>query len=68
MRGMNEAIQEAVSIAGSQSALARSVGVSQPTVWNWLRRSKIAPEFVIPVEKATGVSRHDLAPDLYPKE
>ena len=65
---MNQAFERAVEIAGGQSSLARAVGVSQPRVWNWLHKSLISPEFVIPVEKATGVSRHELRPDIYPKE
>jgi DNA-binding transcriptional regulator YdaS (Cro superfamily) len=65
---MNTAIHKAVGIAGGQTNLARAVGVSQPRVWNWLNKNMISPEFVIPVEKLTGVSRHDLRPDIYPKD
>ena len=56
-------------MAGSQSALARIVGVSQQAVWKWLRSKKTLPgEHVLLVERETGVSRHDLRPDLYPRE
>jgi len=62
-----EALQEAVEIAGSQSALARICGVGQPAVWKWLQSSKRLPaEFALRVEAATGVSRHYLRPDIYP--
>lgn len=63
-------LQLAVSIAGSQSELARRIGVRQMHVWNWLNRSrgKVPGEHVIPIEKATGVSRHALRPDLYPRD
>ncbi|NLS26209.1 hypothetical protein S2M10_11900 [Sphingomonas sp. S2M10] len=65
----SEALQQAINIAGSQSAFARLVGVTQPSVWTWIRRSKPLPaEHVLKVEAATGVSRHDLRPDLYPRE
>lgn len=64
-----EALQTAVLIAGSQSALARLLSVGQPTVWKWLQSSKRLPaEHVLPVEAATGVSRHLLRPDIYPLE
>lgn len=64
-----EALQEAVGIAGSQSALARICGIGQPAVWKWLQSSKRIPaEFVLRVEAATGVSRHVLRPDIYPIE
>jgi DNA-binding transcriptional regulator YdaS (Cro superfamily) len=63
------ALKEAVLRSGSQSALARLVGVSQQAVWRWLRNSKPLPaEHVLTVERETGISRHDLRPDLYPRE
>lgn len=64
-----EALKNAVEIAGSQSAFARLCGVSQPTVWKWLQSAKRLPaEQVLKVEAATGVSRHELRPDIYPRE
>lgn len=59
----------AVRAAGGQAALARKLGISQSTVSTWLRRGNELPaKFVIPVEQAYGVSRHELRPDLYPPE
>lgn len=64
-----EALQEAERRAGSQSALGRMCKRSQPTVWGWLNEIKQLPaEYVLPVEAGTGVSRHDLRPDIYPRE
>lgn len=64
-----EALREAVSRAGSQGKLARICDVSSTAVWKWLQSSKRLPaEFVLRVEAATGVSRHDLRPDIYPVE
>jgi len=49
--------------------MARLCGVAQPSVFKWLTRGKVLPaEFVLKVEAATGVSRHDLRPDIYPIE
>ena len=63
------ALQRAVEVAGSQSSMARHLGVSQHAVWRWLKEGKPLPgEHVLKVETATGVSRHDLRPDLYPRE
>ena len=59
-----EALRQAVERIGSQSALAQLVGVAQPTVWRWLKGQRIAAEHVLAVEDATGISRHDLRPDL----
>ena len=62
-------LARAVDLAGGQSAFARLHGVSQPTVWAWLKHGKRLPaEFVLATERETGVSKHDLRPDLYPRE
>ncbi|HEX5464420.1 MAG TPA: helix-turn-helix domain-containing protein [Burkholderiales bacterium] len=60
-------IQEAIEIVGSQKALADLLGVSQPAVCKWLHGARVPAEQVLRIEKATGVSRHDLRPDIYPR-
>src|SRR5712691_7991081 len=55
-------LDEAIRAAGGVGALARKIGISQPSVSNWAR---VPAERVIPVEDATGVSRAVLRPDLY---
>jgi DNA-binding transcriptional regulator YdaS (Cro superfamily) len=60
------ALEQAIRVIGSQSATGRLLGVSQAAVWRWLHNSKVLPaEFVLKVERATGISRHDLRPDVY---
>jgi len=61
-------IQSAVAVAGSQSELARRCGVKQGHVWKWLQSGRIPAERVIAVEAATGISRTELRPDIYPVE
>jgi len=57
----------AVRKVGSQSAFARLIGRGQATVHDWLKDGKPLPaEYVLTVERETGVSKHDLRPDLYP--
>ena len=64
-----QALTNAVAHAGSQAELARICGVSATAVWKWVQSSKRMPaEFVLAAEEATGVSRHDLRPDIYPRE
>jgi DNA-binding transcriptional regulator YdaS (Cro superfamily) len=64
-----DALASAVRIIGGQGATARLLGVAQPSVWRWIARAKPLPaEHVLAVEAATGISRHDLRPDLYPRE
>lgn len=63
-----EALLLAVERAHSQAGLARICKVSTTAVWKWVQSSKRLPaEFVLPVEQATGVSRHALRPDIYPR-
>lgn len=59
---------EAVEKAGGQTALALAIGKTQGHVSIWLRREYVPAEMVLPIEAATGVSRHELRPDLYPAE
>ncbi|MCZ4340156.1 YdaS family helix-turn-helix protein [Sphingomonadaceae bacterium G21617-S1] len=40
-------------------------GVSQPTVWSWIKADRLPAEYVLLAERETGVSRHELRPDLY---
>lgn len=64
-----EALKQAIRIAGSQAEIARVCGVSTTAVWKWVTFSKRVPaEFVLKVEARTGVSRHELRPDIYPIE
>lgn len=63
-----EALKTAIDAAGGQTALARAIGKSQGHISQWLRREYVPAEEVLKIEAATGVSRHDLRPDLYPRE
>lgn len=66
---LDSPLAAAVRHQRTQSAFARLIGVSQSTVHEWLSAGKPLPaEHVLKVEAATGVSRHDLRPDLYPRE
>jgi len=55
-------LSEAIRAAGGVGELARQIGISQPSVSNWIR---IPAERVISVEAVTGVDRAVLRPDLY---
>jgi len=55
-------LEEAIRVAGGVGALAKKLGISQPSVSNW---SRVPAERVLSVEAATGVSRAALRPDLY---
>lgn len=53
-----------------QADFARLLRVSPGAVWQWCNGYQIAAENVLPVERATNgkVTRHDLRPDLYPRD
>jgi DNA-binding transcriptional regulator YdaS (Cro superfamily) len=61
------AVAKAVIEAGGQSALARMLGVRQGHIWNWLNRDAngVPPGYVLKIEAMTGVSRHELRPDIF---
>lgn len=61
-------LMRAVEAAGSQGKLAAAIGTKQQNVWKWLRKGEPPAEFVLRIEKATGISRAELRPDLYPSE
>jgi len=55
-------LDEAIRAAGGVGALARKIGIAQPSVSNW---SRVPAERVLTVEAVTGVDRAILRPDLY---
>lgn len=59
---------KAAQAAGGQSALARALGCTPQAVQRMCATGKIPAERVLKIELASGVSRHELRPDLYPKE
>ncbi|NNT92317.1 YdaS family helix-turn-helix protein [Stutzerimonas nitrititolerans] len=67
---MRAAFEEAVSKVGGQSEVSRKLKAmglrfSQQRLWHHLRVKGACPiELVIPLEKLSGVGRHELRPDL----
>jgi TorA maturation chaperone TorD len=59
----DEGLRLAINAAGGIGALARSLGIKQPSVSAWV---KIPADRVLAVESSTGVRREQLRPDLYP--
>ena len=55
-------LDQAIRAAGGVGALARKIGISQPSLSNW---NRVPAERVVSVEGLTGIDRAVLRPDLY---
>ncbi len=68
-----EALQKAVDIAGGQTELVKLVdpeqeNLKQQNIWTWLNRDqKTSAKWVVKISQATGVSCHELRPDIFPE-
>ena len=51
-----------------QSKLAFALDIKPQAVQQWCSSGSVPAERVIQVESLTGISRHDLRPDIYPRE
>jgi len=56
-------LERAIAAAGGLTKLAASLKISKQAVLQW---EEVPPLRVLAVERASGVSRHELRPDLYP--
>lgn len=66
MKQPSSALSRAVGIAGSQAALARSLGVTPPVVNQWVKGERPVPiQACVLIEKVTekAVTRRELRPD-----
>ena len=68
LRMITDILKVAVDVAGGQTSLAEKIGKTQGHISKWLQRGYIPAESVLPIERATGIPRHHLRPDLYPVE
>jgi DNA-binding transcriptional regulator YdaS (Cro superfamily) len=52
----------AIEAAGTMTELGKRIGLSPQAIAKWRR---VPAERCLDVEHATGISRHDLRPDIY---
>ena len=62
---MKTATNKAIVLAHGQTALAQHFGIKPQAVQKWQARGRIPAMRVLGVEALTGVSRHELRPDIY---
>ena len=57
-----ESLNRAVAAVGTRYQLAKLIGLRPPSVYGW---KEVPVVRVLAVEEATGISRHDLRPDVF---
>lgn len=58
------AAKQAIQHAGGVGALASALGTKHYNVSKW-SRNRVPAKYVLRVEELTGISRHDLRPDIF---
>jgi DNA-binding transcriptional regulator YdaS (Cro superfamily) len=57
------ALNKAAKVLGGRAQLARALGITKASTHEW----RVVPVLrVLAVERVSGVSRHELRPDVYP--
>lgn len=59
---MLEIVEKAAEKVGGIVALARKLGIRHASMYSW---KKVPAERVLMIEKITGVSRHEIRPDIF---
>lgn len=64
MDTLSTAAQKAIKHAGGVVALASALDTGHYNVSKWSRK-RVPAKYVLKIEALTGVSRHDLRPDIF---
>ncbi|MBF4164815.1 transcriptional regulator [Enterobacter hormaechei] len=61
-------LDKAIKAAGSARKLSTFLGISSMSISHWKNRDcgVIPPNYIFPIFHITGVTPHELRPDLYP--
>ena len=49
----------------NKTQTAKELGVTRSAIHAWKRKNKIPARHILKIEQLSGVSRYDLAPDIY---
>jgi DNA-binding transcriptional regulator YdaS (Cro superfamily) len=63
---METALINAIIACGGSKKLAAALGISHQAISQWTQRGECPVRRVLDVERASGVSRYELRPDIYP--
>lgn len=59
-------VERAIDALGGVTKTATALSIDNPSVIaNWRTRGRVPAEKVLDVEAATGISRHELRPDIF---
>jgi DNA-binding transcriptional regulator YdaS (Cro superfamily) len=61
-------VEQAIARCGGRQQLAQQLGVTPQAIHHFLRQQRFPTRRVLAVEKATGISRSEIDPGLYPWE
>jgi DNA-binding transcriptional regulator YdaS (Cro superfamily) len=63
LHGMENPVDRAAKVYGSQQAMATALGVTKAAVWQWKEDGRQIPvQYCVAIERDTGVTRRDLRP------
>ncbi|EIW8507696.1 helix-turn-helix domain-containing protein [Klebsiella pneumoniae] len=62
------ALDKAIKAAGSARKLSMALGVTSMSISHWKHRDRgiVPPDYILKIHSITGVTPHELRPDLYP--
>ncbi len=61
-------VDRIIEAYGGAAALARRLGISRNAISDWRSKQRVPVERVLEIERLTGISRHEIRPDIYPSE
>lgn len=68
MDTQNTLVVDVIERLGGPSKAAAALNLKHPSViLNWRRRKAVPAGYVLAIESLTGISRHDLRPDVFGK-
>lgn len=66
MRKKLSTVERVIEALDGPTKAATKLGISNPSVvMNWRKRKRVPADRVLLIEELTGISRHELRPDIF---
>lgn len=66
MNSSSSPVERVIHDLGGVTKAASALGIGNPSVVaNWRLRRRVPAERVLDIERVTGISRHELRPDIF---